>query len=296
MTPPFQNVTILGAGTMGHGIANVCARAGIDTVLYDVDLGAVDSGLRMIRADLDMAVSKGALTHLGRDETLGRLQRSSDLALAVRGSPLIIEAAPESMDIKRGLFRLLEQQVGEDAVFATNTSSLSISELSVGMDHPSRFLGIHFFRPVPETELVEVVSGDETSETTRETVVEFVRGLGKHPILVRDSPGFASSRLGVLVCMEAIRMVETSVTSPNDIDNAMVLGYGHPIRPLKLADLIGLDVQLMAAAHLHEALGSETFRPPALLERMVAEGKLGQKSGEGFYTWQGNKTADENGR
>lgn len=281
---------------MGHGIAHVCARAGVETVLYDVDLAAVDNGLRMIRVDLDVAVSEGALTPLDRDETLGRLQRSSDLALAVQGAPLIIEAAPESMDIKRGLFRLLEQRVGEDAIFATNTSSLSISELSLGMDHPTRFLGIHFFRPVHEMELVEVVSGDETSETTRERVVEFVRGIGKHPIRVRDSPGFASSRLGVLVCMEAIRMVETSVTSPDDIDNAMVLGYGHPIGPLKLADLIGLDVQLMAAAHLHEALGSETFRPPALLERMVAEGKLGQKSGEGFYTWRKDNAADENGR
>ena len=271
---------------MGHGIAHVCAKAGIDTVLYDVDLSAVDNGVKLILDDLDIDVSEGKLSQTERDEIMGRLQRSSDLALAVQGAQLIIEAAPESMDIKRGLFRLLEQRVGEDTVFATNTASLSISELSTGMDHPERFLGIHFSNPVQEIELVEVVWGEKTSEVTREKVVEFVEEIGKHPILVRDSPGFASSRLGVLVCVEAIRMVETSVTSPDDIDNAMVLGYGHPIGPLRLADLIGLDVQLDAATYLHEALGSETFRPPELLERMVAEGKLGKKSGEGFYRWE----------
>mgnify|MGYP001498621136 CR=1 FL=1 len=262
----MERAAVLGAGTMGHGITHVCARAGVATVLYDVDLSAVDTGFRSIREALDAEVSAGELSPTERDNVIARLQRSSDLALAVQGAQLIIEAAPESIDVKRNLFRLLEQRVGEDTVFATSTASLSISELSKGMDHPGRFLGIHFSNPVHEIELVEVVWGEQTSEVTRESVVEFVEKIGKHPILVRDSPGFASSRLGVLVCVEASR---------DDIDHAMVLGHGHPIGPLRLADTIGLDVQMEAASRLHEALGSEAFRPPELLERMVVEGKLG---------------------
>ncbi len=295
MTQTFQRVTVLGAGTMGHGIAQVCAMAGMDTVLYDVDLGAVDTGLKLIRKKLDSDVSKGNLTEPQREEVLGRIQRSSDLAFAVQGAQLIIEAAPESMDIKRGLFKLLDRRVGEDTIFATNTSSLSISQLSSEMEHPARFLGIHFFNPVDEVQLVEVVWGDDTSETTRGLGVEFVQALGKHPILVRDSPGFTASRLRIALCLEAIRLVEGGVTSPEEIDDAMVLGYGHPEGPLKLSDLIGLDVQLDAAKYLYGALGSEVFRPPALLETMVAEGKLGKKTGRGFYSWPEDGPSDQDG-
>ena len=277
---------------MGHGIAHVCALAGIDTVLYDVDLGAVETGLKLIRTDLDKSVSMGKLSAPVRDEVLSRIQRSSDLAFAVQGAQLIIEAAPESMDIKRGLFRLLEQRVGEDTVFATNTSSLSISELSTGMNHPARFLGVPFFNPVHEIDLVEVVWGVDTSEVTRAQIVEFVEAIGKYPILVRDSPGFASSRLGMVLCLEAIRMVEARVARPEDIDKAMGLVYGHPVGPLRLMDLVGLDVQMDAAIYLHGALGSEVFRPPELLERMVAEGKLGKKSGEGFFSWDEDGGSD----
>ena len=278
---------------MGHGIAHVCALAGINTVLYDVDLGAVETGLKLIRMDLDKTVSMGKLAEPERDKVLSRIQRSSDLAFAVQGAQLIIEAAPESMDIKRGLFRLLEQRVGEDTVFATNTSSLSISELSTGMDHPARFLGVHFFNPVHEIDLVEVVWGVDTSEVTRAQIVEFVEAIGKYPILVQDSPGFASSRLGIVLCLEAIRMVEAGVARPEDIDKAMGLVYGHPVGPLRLMDLMGLDVQMDAAIYLHGALRSEVFRPPELLERMVAEGKLGKKSGEGFYSWDEDRRSDE---
>ena len=278
---------------MGHGIAHVCALAGIETVMYDVDLAAVDTGLKLIRVDLEKQVSAGNLTETERDEVLSRIQRSSDLAFAVQGAQLIIEAAPESMDIKQGLFRLLDQRVGEDTVFATNTASLSISQLSSDMEHPARFLGIHFFNPVHEVDLVEVVWGEDTSEVTRDLVVEFVEGIGKHPILVRDSPGFAASRLAMVQSLEAIRMVEAGVTCPEDIDNSMMLGYGHPEGPLRLTDLVGLDVQLEAAKYLFGALGSEAFRPPQLLEQMVAEGKLGKKSGEGFYSWSEDGPPDE---
>ena len=279
---------------MGHGIALVCAIAGTETVLYDVDLGAVDDGLKLIRTALDKAVSQEKLTEPEREEALGRIQRSSDLAFAVQGAELIIEAAPESMDIKRGLFRLLDQRVGEDTVFATNTSSLSISQLATGMEYPARFIGIHFFNPVHENKLVEVVWGEETSEVTRASIVDFVRAIGKQPILVRDSPGFAASRLAVVQSLEAIRLVESGVISPMDIDSAMVLGHGHPEGPLRLTDLIGLDVQLESARYLYETLGSEAFRPPQLLERMVVEGKLGKKSGEGFYTWREGSPSDGN--
>ncbi len=278
---------------MGHGIALVCAIASIETVLYDVDLAAVDDGLKLIRKELDKAVSLGKLTDAEREEALNRIQRSSDLAFAVQGAQMIIEAAPESMDIKRGLFRLLDQRVGEDTVFATNTSSLSITQLATGMEHPARFLGVHFFKPVHENELVEVVWGEETSDVTRTLVVEFVQSIGKRPILVRDSPGFAASRLAMAQCLEAIRLVETGVSMPEDIDNAMVLGHGHPEGPLRRMDLIGLDVQLETAKYLYEALGSEAFRPPQLLEQMVVDGKLGKKSGEGFYTWNKDSPSDE---
>jgi 3-hydroxybutyryl-CoA dehydrogenase len=267
--------------------------AGLETVLYDVDLGAVDTGLKLIRTELDNSVSMGKLTEPERDEVLSRIQRSSDLAFSVQGAQLIIEAAPESMDIKRGLFRLLDQRVGEDTLFATSTSSLSISQLSSDMNHPARFLGLHFFNPVHEIDLVEVVWGEDTSEVTRALAVDFVRAIGKHPILVRDSPGFATSRLGIVLCLEAIRMVEAGVTRPEDIDNAMVLAYGHPEGPLRLTDLVGLDVQMEAAKYLYGALGSEAFRPPQLLEQMVAEGKLGKKSGEGFYSWGADGPSDE---
>ena len=270
---------------MGHGIARVCASAGIDTVLYDVDLGSVETGVERIRKGLDKTVSAGELTEPERDEVLSRIQRSSDLAFAVHGAQLIIEAAPESMDIKRSLFRLLEPRVGEDTIFATNTASLSISELATDMDYPARFLGIHFFNPIHEIDLVEVVWGVGTSDATVALMIEFVEAIGKHPILVRDSPGFASSRLGIVLCLEAIRMIEAEVTGAEEIDKAMGLVYGYRIGPLRLMDLMGLDVQMDAAIYLHEALGSEAFRPPELLKRMVAEGKLGKKSGEGFYSW-----------
>ena len=293
MTQPFQSVTVRGAGIMGHGIGHVCAVAGLETVLYDVDLGAVDTGLRLIRADLDELVAQGNLTDTERDEALSRIQRSSDLSFAVQGAQLVIEAAPESMDIKRGLFRLLDQRVGEDTVFATNTASLSISQLSSDMDHPARFLGIHFFNPVYEVDLVEVVWGEKTSRVTQSLAVDFVEAIGKHAILVRDSPGFAASRLGIILSLEAIRMVESGVTRPEDIDQAMVLGYGHPEGPLKLTDLIGLYVQMMATKYLHGALGSEAFRPPNLLAQMVAEGKLGKETGEGFYMWSKDSPLDE---
>ena len=285
MTAPFERVSILGAGTMGHGIAHVCAAAGIQTVLYDIDLATVEAGVDRIRANLDKGVSLEKLTTEERDATLSRIRLSSELGYTLKDTPLVIEATPESVEIKLNLFRLVEQWVGENTIFATNTSSLSISRLAGDLGSPERFVGMHFFNPVHIMKLVEVVTGEQTSKETARLAVEFAHSIGKEPIVVKDSPGFASSRLGIVLGLEAIRMVEAGVAGPADIDKAMMLGYRHPMGPLKLTDLVGLDVRLDIAQYLHRTLESEAFRPPDLLKSMVAEGKLGKKTGEGFYRW-----------
>jgi len=286
MTSPFERVSVLGAGTMGQGIAHVCASVGLPTTLYDIDLSAVDAGFERIRANLDKGVSLEKVTAEERDATLGRIELTSELAYALEHTPLVIEAAPESIEIKLNLYRLVEQRVGEDTIFATNTSSLSISKLASDLTSPERFLGMHFFNPVHIMKLVEVVKGDRTSDETTKMAVDFARFIGKEPIVVKDSPGFASSRLGIILGLEAIRMVEAGVASPKAIDKAMMLGYRHPMGPLKLTDLVGLDIRLDIADYLHRTLKSEAFRPPNLLKKMVGEGKLGKKTGEGFYRWE----------
>ncbi|MCA8966419.1 MAG: 3-hydroxyacyl-CoA dehydrogenase family protein, partial [Planctomycetes bacterium] len=198
---------------------------------------------------------------------------------------LVIEAVPEILELKNGLFRELAGVVTEDCVLASNTSSLSLAKVFDGVAAPERCIGMHFFNPVPLMKLLELVRTAQTSAATIERVTAFSRQLGKEPILVVDSPGFASSRLGVCLGLEAIRMVEAGVASAEDIDKAMVLGYGHPMGPLKLTDLVGLDVRLAIADYLRKELDHPGFEAPALMRRMVAEGKLGKKSGQGFYAW-----------
>ena len=285
MRAPIGRAAVLGAGTMGHGIAQVCAAAGVQTILYDIDPAAAEAGLKRIRANLTKGVALKKISPEDRGATLELIQLSSDLTSALHNISLVIEAAPESLEIKESLFQIAEAGVGEDTILATNTSSLSISRLARDLDHPQRFLGMHFFNPVHILELVEVVKGEKTSDQVTNAVVDFARFIGKEPVVVRDSPGFASSRLGVILGLEAIRMVEAGIASPAAIDKAMVLGYRHPMGPLRLSDLVGLDVRLDIAKYLHGTLQSEAFRPPDLLKRMVAEGKLGKKSGEGFYLW-----------
>jgi 3-hydroxybutyryl-CoA dehydrogenase len=282
----FQSVAVLGAGTMGHGIAQVAAAAGSRVALYDVDAAAAPRARDRIRANLDKGVSLGKVTAQALGETMDRIRTTSDLAAAVRDADLVIEAAPESLELKRSLLREVEQAVPQDVVLATNTSSLSIAELADGLSAPARFLGLHFFNPVHVMALVEVVWGPATGRLELERAISYVQELGKEPVVVKDSPGFASSRLGVLLGLEAMRMVEEGVAEPAGIDRAMELGYRHPMGPLKLTDLVGLDVRLGIAEYLHGRLGSEAFRPPAILRRMVEEGKLGKKTGEGFYRWE----------
>ncbi|NNF14802.1 MAG: 3-hydroxyacyl-CoA dehydrogenase family protein [Gemmatimonadetes bacterium] len=270
---------------MGHGIAQVSAAVGCHVRLYDIDQDAVDAGVARIRGNLEKGIERGKVTAAGRDAVLAHLRGTTTIPDAVDGADLVIEAAPESMELKESIFRQVDDAAPDQAILATNTSSLSIGRIASVTRDPARFVGMHFFNPVHIMKLVEVVWGPATSDGTRQTAVAFARRLGKEPIVVKDAPGFASSRLGIVLGMEAIRMVEERVASPEDIDKAMELGYRHPMGPLKLTDLVGLDVRLGIAEYLHETLDSDAFEPPALLRRMVEEGKLGKKSGRGFYEW-----------
>ena len=280
----INNAVVLGAGTMGHGIAQVCAQVGIEAVLYDVSSEALAKGLVGVEAMLDKAVSLGKTTREDADGTLARIRPSADLEDAVKGADMVVEAVPEKLELKRDVFKQVEAVVGSGVLLATNTSSLSIDAIAEGLAHPERFLGMHFFNPVPVMALLEVVRGEDTGDEWVELAVALGGRLGKEPIVVRNTPGFASSRLGIAFALEAIRMVEEGVASPEDIDQAMVLGYRHPMGPLRLTDLVGLDVRLGIAEYLASTLG-DRFDPPTLLKRMVEEGKLGRKSGEGFYRW-----------
>ncbi len=282
---PILSVAVLGAGTMGHGIAQVCATAGLDTRLFDIDEDALSGAMEKIAANLERGVEIGKVESDQRDAALERLTLESGLEAAVSNTQLVIEAAPERLELKQELLARAAAGVAPDCVLASNTSSLSISAIAAPIPGPERIVGIHFFNPVHIMALVEVVRGDRTAERVVEQARTFARRLGKQAIVVRDSPGFASSRLGLVLGLEAIRMVQEDVASPADIDRAMELGYRHPMGPLRLTDLVGLDVRLEIARYLDRELGGDRFRPPELLERMVAEGKLGKKSGEGFYRW-----------
>lgn len=270
---------------MGHGIAQVCAAAGCQVRLYDINDAAVARGMDRVAGNLAKGIERGVVTQDEREGVLARLSTTTVIAQAVRDADLVIEAAPESMDLKTAIFKEVDAAAPTHAVLASNTSSLSIAQIAAVVADPTRVVGMHFFNPVHIMALVEVVWGPETSDATRDAAVAFTHRLGKTPIVVKDVPGFASSRLGIVLGMEAIRMVEQGVASPKDIDTAMELGYRHPMGPLRLTDLVGLDVRLGIAEYLRRTLGSEAFEPPALLRRMVAEGKLGKKTGRGFYDW-----------
>jgi 3-hydroxybutyryl-CoA dehydrogenase len=281
---PLSRVSVLGAGTMGHGIAHVAAIAGYKVVMRDIDDAAVERGMQAIERNLNKGVQLGKVSEQDRADALQRIRSTIDFA-EISDSNLVIEAAPENLELKQKLLRETEQVVGADCIFATNTSSLSISQIAKASARPAKVVGMHFFNPVHIMRLVEIVVGSETSDDTTATIREVAQRMNKEPIVVRDVPGFASSRLGVTLGLEAMRMVEQGVASARDIDTAMELGYNHPVGPLKLTDLVGLDVRLSIAEYLHDALRSEAFRPPEILRRMVSEGRLGKKSGEGFYKW-----------
>lgn len=280
----IQTAAVIGAGTMGHGIAHACAAAGIRTRLFDVAPAAVEKGLAGVRANLEKGVAKGKTTPAERDATLAALSGTSDLSEAVAGAQVVVEAVPEDLALKQRIFADLGRRCGPEVLLASNTSSLPVSEIARVTAHPERVLGLHFFNPVHLMKLVEVVRAEQTDPRWTARALELARAIGKDPIDVRDSPGFASSRLGIAIGLEAMRMVEERVASVEDIDKAMTLGYGFPMGPLRLTDLVGLDVRLAIAEHLERELGPR-FTPPALLRAKVAAGELGKKSGRGFYDW-----------
>ena len=282
----INTVAVLGSGTMGAGIAQVCALAGCDVALYDIEAALLDRALERIGKSLQKGVDKGKVAEAERAAALARIHMGADLSTAAADADLVIEAVPEVLDLKRRIFEDVAAAAVPEAVLATNTSSLSISAIAEAVPHPERVIGMHFFNPVPVMKLLEVVVGESTSADTTAVATSFGERLGKEVVVVRDAPGFASSRLGICIAMEAIRMVEQEVASPTDIDRAMVFGYGHPMGPLRLTDLVGLDVRMAIAEYLARSLDAPHFEPPALLQRMVAEGKLGRKSGQGFYSWE----------
>ena len=280
----IQTIAVIGAGTMGHGIAQVAALAGFKVLLSDVDRESLARGVTAIEGNLAKGIKLGKLTEADRDRTLQHIHGTTNLKECA-AADLIIEAAPEKLDLKKDVLRQLESASDHPFIFASNTSSLSITEIASSSKRPEAVIGMHFFNPVHIMRLLEIVVGDKTSTATIDTVTDIGRRMRKEPIVVKDVPGFASSRLGVVLGLEAMRMFEQGVASVQDIDTAMELGYNHPMGPLKLTDLVGLDVRLNIAEYLHRELGSEAFRPPEVLRRMVSEGKLGKKTGQGFYDW-----------
>ncbi|WP_340100048.1 3-hydroxyacyl-CoA dehydrogenase family protein [Salinibaculum salinum] len=289
-----MQVAVLGAGTMGHGIAQVSAMAGHDVWIRDIDESIVDDGLAAIESNLNEGIERDKVTEAAATATLDRLTGTTSLADAVTGADLVVEAVPEDMDIKHETVTEVEENVGRDTLIASNTSSLSLTEIASALEHPERAVGLHFFNPVHIMGLVEIVVAEQTSEETVDRAHEFVEDIDKTPVQVTDSPGFASSRLGVTLGVEAMRMVQEGVASPEDIDAAMELGYNHPMGPIELGDVVGLDVRLDILEYLREELG-ERFRPPQVLKRKVRAGKLGKKTGEGFYVWEDGEIVGTSG-
>jgi len=282
---PPPRVAVIGAGTMGHGIAYAAALARCPVALTDSRPGALEEAKGRIESLLAAGLQRGKLTEADRAAVHGRLRYVVDLADAVMDAQIVIEAVVEQLNTKQLLFAAIERQAPAAALLASNTSSLSVGQIAAAVREPGRLIGMHFFNPVHLMRLVEIVGHGRTPPETVELARAFARRLGKEPIIVLDSPGFASSRLGVVLGLEAMRMLEQGVASAEDIDKAMELGYNHPLGPLKLTDLVGLDVRLAIAEYLFQQLRMPHYAPPQILKDKVAKGELGKKSGKGFYTW-----------
>ena len=281
----MDKVVVLGAGTMGRGIAQVSALAGYPTVLTDISSEVLQSGVDGIQDFLAKGIARGKTTEAQRDQCMANLRWTTDLVEAATGAELVIEAVPEVMSLKKQIFSQLDELTPATAILATNTSSLSVDEIAEASGRADRVIGAHFFNPVPINKLLEIVRGEATSAETLSRLQEFGERIGKTSIVVKNSPGFASSRLGIVMALEAMRMVEQGVASAADIDTAMELGYRLPMGPLRLTDLVGLDVRLAIAESIHGATGSPVFEAPQLLRELVAAGRLGRKSGAGFYDY-----------
>ncbi|MGW0811745.1 3-hydroxyacyl-CoA dehydrogenase family protein [Streptomyces viridiviolaceus] len=282
-TPAPALVGVIGGGRMGAGIAQSYATAGSTVTIVESGAEAAAAARERVATGLKRAAERDLLTE-PPDEILARVSTVESVAELPTAADLVVEAVPEDPALKARVLAAAEQSVSADTVLASNTSSLSVTELAAALTRPGRLLGMHFFNPVPASDLIEIVVAPGTDAGTVEAALRWTRCLGKKDVVVKDSPGFASSRLGVALGLEAIRMVEEGVAQPEAIDDAMRLGYKHPMGPLRLTDLVGLDVRLAIAEHLHATLG-ERFAPPGLMREMVARGELGRKTGQGFYTW-----------
>ena len=278
-----ERVGVLGGGRMGAGIAHAFLLAGAEVVVVERDAELASDAKQRIRKSIAESIRRGT-THKVAKEVDARLTTDVDVD-AFAGCDLVIEAVPEDLELKLKALHRVEAAIEPGSPLASNTSSISIDALAAGLERPDAFLGLHFFNPVPSSQLVEIVLGTATDPDLAERARTWVTALDKTPITVLDTPGFASSRLGALLAAEAIRMLEAGVASADDIDSAMTLGYKHPVGPLRLTDMVGLDVRLNILEYLHGELG-DRFEPPALLRRMVAEGKLGRKTGAGFFVWE----------
>jgi 3-hydroxybutyryl-CoA dehydrogenase len=287
-----ESVLVVGGGTMGRGIAAACALAGFDTTVYEADAGARGRLLPAVEASWQRAVASGKLEAERARAAGARLSLAGSLEEAVSSGSapsVVIEAVPESLELKERIFRELDRVLPRAAFLGSNTSSLSIDAIARATSDPGRVVGVHFFNPVAAMPLVEIVHGPKTSAETIAAAERFAAALGKKTVRVRDVPGFATSRLGVALGLEAMRMVEEGVASAEDIDRAMELGYGHRMGPLKTSDLVGLDVRLSIADALAGALDPVRFAPPRILRDLVARGHTGKKSGRGFYRWEGDQ-------
>jgi 3-hydroxybutyryl-CoA dehydrogenase len=282
----MKSVLVIGAGTMGNGIAHLHAQHGFHVTLVDVSEAAIQRGISTIDSNLSRQVKKGTLSEEDRTATLARITSSTDLRAAAANADLIIEAASENFDVKKSLFATIDETAPAHAILATNTSSISITEIAAVTKRPESVIGMHFFNPVPVMKLCEIVRGQATSDATYATVRGIAEATGKTPVEVQDYPGFISNRILMPMINEAVYCVMENVASVQDIDTVMKLGMAHPMGPLTLADFIGLDVCLAIMEVLHDGLGDSKYRPCPLLRRMVAAGHLGKKSGRGFYNYE----------
>lgn len=288
----MKNITVIGAGTMGNGIAHVFAQHGYPVQLIDVSQKSLEQGLATIERNLQRMVSKGSLAENQVSETLKNLTTGTILSEGVRQADLVVEAATENTSLKLDIFRELDREAPGDAILASNTSSISITEIASVTRRPSQVIGMHFMNPVPMMQLVEVIRGYSTSDAVTESILELSRNLGKTPTEVNDYPGFVANRILMPMLNEAIETLYHGVAGVSEIDTVMKLGMGHPMGPLQLADFIGLDVCLSILNVMHKGFGNPKYAPCPLLQKMVTAGKLGVKSGEGFYDYSESRKAE----